>query len=241
MGLVSEQINVEYDAATPCATKFIWKSRMNKIRLANSDDLNALYQITLKTGNSGRDASHLYTDPKILGHIYSAPYLKFAPELAVVVERSNEVLGYCVGTSDTLNFEKQLETDWWPSLRQRYRKPEEGRRLDWSVEEHCRQIIHQPESTPKQIVNQFPAHLHMNLLPELQGMGVGPALLNFWFQQAHLLEVKAVHLGASASNQKAIQFWSNQGFENLAGVTEVLSPDTVWMGKSLQSKKGRHL
>lgn len=206
---------------------------MNKIRLANVDDLDALYQIALKTGQSGRDASHLYTDPKILGYIYSAPYLFYAPELAVVVERNGEVQGYCVGTSDTLKFEKQLEASWWPPLRRRYRKPDKSRRSNWSAEEHIFQIIHQAEITPNPVVDQFPAHLHMNLLPELQGMGVGTSLLYFWLQQARLLEVKAVHIGASASNEKAIQFWSKQDFENLTDIAKVPSSDTVWMGKYL--------
>lgn len=69
---------------------------MFNIRPATPYDLEALYAITVKTGHKGSEARHLYTDKKMLGHIYSAPYLKYAPKLVFVVERNDAVMGYCV-------------------------------------------------------------------------------------------------------------------------------------------------
>ena len=36
-------------------------------------DLLALYDVCLRTGNSGDDAQATYRDPLLLGHIYAAP------------------------------------------------------------------------------------------------------------------------------------------------------------------------
>ncbi len=35
---------------------------------------DACYSISLATGFAGGDASHLYRDPRLMGHIYIAPY-----------------------------------------------------------------------------------------------------------------------------------------------------------------------
>lgn len=206
---------------------------MNNIRPAKPEDLDALYHISVKTGHQGGDATHQYFDPKLLGHIYSAPYLKYEPELAFVVERDNAVLGYCVGTLDTYKFEAQLETNWWPYLRRKYQKPDEKSRASWSADELSCQMIHHPESTPRHITDQFPAHLHMNLLPEAQGGGVGALLLNNWIQKAIQLGATAAHIGADAKNERAIQFWNKQGFELLEENTDTPNSRTVWMGRQL--------
>lgn len=203
---------------------------MLNIRSANPDDLDALYHITVKTGDMGSDASHLCSDNKMLGHIYSAPYLNYEPELTFVAERNATVLGYCVGTLDTYKFEALLESNWWPPLRLKYQKPDEKTRTSWSPGEHISWMIHHPEPTPHHIANRFPAHLHMNLLPEAQGEGVGTMLLERWFQKAAQLGATAAHIGADPQNKRAIQFWNKQGFEFLEEVTET---PTIWMGRQL--------
>ena len=51
------------------------------IRPYHPSDLCALYRVCLLTGDSGQDASQLYRDPELLGHIYVAPYAVFEPDL----------------------------------------------------------------------------------------------------------------------------------------------------------------
>ena len=49
-------------------------------------DLDALYAISLATGLAGGDASAIYDDPRLIGHIYAAPYALLEPRLALVAE-----------------------------------------------------------------------------------------------------------------------------------------------------------
>ncbi|SDR49247.1 GNAT family N-acetyltransferase [Pseudovibrio sp. Tun.PSC04-5.I4] len=200
---------------------------MNKIRRASPDDLEALYRISVQTGHLGDDASRLYIDYRMMGHIYSAPYLKYSPQLAYVIEHHNQVVGYCVGTNNTVEFEAVLESQWWPSLRQRYSKPDEGMRSTWTADERRCQMIHVPEKTPEQISICFPAHLHMNLLPVIQGQGMGALLLDTWMRCAKRHGVAAVHVGANAKNAKAIRFWQKHGFSEI----DALASRTAWMGR----------
>ena len=202
---------------------------MDTIRQAASDDLEALYHICLKTGDSGVDATGLYDDPELIGNIYAAPYLTLAPELAFVAERDGKVVGYCVGASDTRAFEDRLEAEWWPRLRERHAMPDPDRQADWSPDERLSDLIHSPTPAPDDLVAEFPAHVHMNLLLEAQGAGLGRALLEAWFQKAKARGVSAVHLGASPANDRGIRFWGWQGF----AVVDVPDSSTVWMAQRL--------
>ena len=73
-----------------------------KLRQFRSGDLNALYAISLATGHEGGDASHLYEDAKLMGHVYSAPYALLEPTLVRVVVDGDEVVGFAAGPIDTL-------------------------------------------------------------------------------------------------------------------------------------------
>lgn len=199
------------------------------IRQANPGDIDALYRVSLQTGHLGGDASHLYADPKMMGHIYSAPYLRFEPDLAFVVERDNHVVGFCVGAADTSSFAARLEADWWPALRNKYPEPDEKTQSTWSADERRSHMIHRPESAPGPIAAQYPAHIHMNLLPIVQGQRLGGRLLGHWIGKAEKLGVAAAHIGSNAHNARAIRFWGKQGFKDIP----YPASRTRWMGRTL--------
>ena len=203
---------------------------MHEIRLATPDDLAAAYEISLKTGHLGADASHQYIDPQMMGHIYSAPYLNFSPKLALVVEIKGEVLGFCGGAANTRSFASRLAADWWPELRQKYPKPNEEMRADWTADERRSWMIHEPEITPHHVVDSFPAHLHLNLLPAIQGQGFGSRIWQIWKEHAIRLGVSAVHVGANSQNARAVSFWGQQGFERIISKTEFPVSRTIWLG-----------
>ena len=151
---------------------------MTEIRPATPDDLEALYRIALATGDNGADATALYEDPRLVGHIYAAPYAVLSPDTAFVAEDADGVAGYIVGALDTRAFEVRLERDWWPPLRTRYADPSD-RPLDaWSADEMRAWLIHHPYPTPERVLSGHPSHLHINLLPRLQGQGMGKALID---------------------------------------------------------------
>jgi hypothetical protein len=85
---------------------------MLTVRPFHADDLDDLYAISLATGEAGGDGSHLYVYPKLIGHIYSAPYARLEPQLALVVEDEQGVAGFAMGTADTSAWEKRLEREW---------------------------------------------------------------------------------------------------------------------------------
>ncbi len=53
-----------------------------------------------------------------MGHIYSAPYANLQSDLCLVAEDESGVAGFIVGAADTWAWERRLEQEWWPRLRQ---------------------------------------------------------------------------------------------------------------------------
>jgi GNAT superfamily N-acetyltransferase len=59
---------------------------------------------------------------------------------------------------------------------------------------------------------RWPAHLHIDLLPQARGHGAGAALIARWFGQLRTQEVAGCFLETMAENSKAIRFFLHQGF-----------------------------
>lgn len=208
---------------------------MFAIRPIRTSDIESLYAISLATGHKGEDASHLYDDPRMMGHIYSAPYANLSPKTCFIAVQDNEVAGYIVGTHDTKTFEQNLEKNWWPGLREEYPCPNVASKLNWTADQKRAALIHHPERTPTQIIDRYPAHLHMNLHSNAQGQGLGPALLKKWIDHARSCGVDGVFIGANIHNTRAINFWQKQGFQN---INHLLKPKTVrasYFGIKIQS------
>ena len=200
-----------------------------QIRPFNEGDLDACYAISLATGHAGADASHLYRDPKMMGHIYIAPYVLLEPGLAWIVEDHDGVAGFVAGVVDTAAWEERLERDWWPALRRHYADPVHIPPDEQTADQRRASMIHHPVPTPVEIATRYPAHLHMNLLPRLQRRGAGSLLLGTWLSAARARGALSFHVGVNRMNRGALRFWSAQGFSALA-LKPGIESRTCWMG-----------
>jgi GNAT superfamily N-acetyltransferase len=199
------------------------------LRAFESDDLDAVYAIALATGDAGKDASHLYEDPRLIGNIYAAPYALLRPELMLVAADDIGVVGYVTGAVDTAAWEVLLEQDWWPRLRRDYADPDAASRDGWTADQFRAFTIHHPRPTPAALVEAYPAHLHMNLLARAQRRGIGSAMLEAWFDLPACRDIAAAHVGVSRTNSGGLAFWGALGFEALQDLS---SARTVWMGRA---------
>jgi GNAT superfamily N-acetyltransferase len=76
-------------------------------------------------------------------------------------------------------------------------------------------LIHHPGHAPSRVVGAFPAHLHINLLPRLQGQGLGAAMIDRWFAAMRDKGASGAHLGVGVANQRAIRFYRRYGLDEL--------------------------
>jgi GNAT superfamily N-acetyltransferase len=206
---------------------------MADIRAFRPADLDDLYGICLATGAGGEDASALYRDPKLVGHVFAAPYAHLRPRTVFVVEDANGLGGYIVGAPDTRDFEAQLEVEWWPALRQIYPDPSDAPRAGWSGDELMSYKIHHPDRTAEEIVAPYPSHLHINLLPRLHGQGLGSQLMMRWLAAVRDMGSRGAHLAVGAANRRAIRFYRACGFHELERPSRP-EPAVVWFAIDLQ-------
>jgi ribosomal protein S18 acetylase RimI-like enzyme len=195
-----------------------------RIRLATPADRDALYDICVLTGASGADATGHYRYPDLLGDVFVGPYLELEPDLAFVVDDGSGPEGYVLGALDTARFDARCEQLWWPGRRQAYAGVMDGAEhldawlLGW---------ITSPPATPAFVVD-YPSHLHIDLLPTLQGGGWGRRLIETLCDALRTRGSHGVHLGVSATNDNAIGFYRHLGFVDLTA-----AGPTRWMGLSL--------
>jgi ribosomal protein S18 acetylase RimI-like enzyme len=184
------------------------------IRPYRPGDLDEVYRICLQTGDSGEDATSLFDDPRILGHVFAAPYCALEPSLAFVAEDEVGVGGYIVGALDTRAFEKRLETDWWPALRARYPAPSAGLSpRQWTADQRAAWIIHNPLRVSDDLAEKYPSHLHINLLPRLQSQGLGRRLIETLVLALRERGSVGLHFFVSPANQRAADFYRHLGFQ----------------------------
>ena len=79
------------------------------IRHVRAGDRDAVYDICLRTADAGDDGTHLYTDPRLPGHVWAGAYMALEPEHGFVVDDDDRVVGYILGALDSRRFEAQLE------------------------------------------------------------------------------------------------------------------------------------
>jgi len=193
------------------------------IRPFRDSDLDDLYRICLQTGDSGKDATSMFDDPRILGHVFAAPYGLFEPSLAFVAEDEFGVGAYIVGALDSRAFEARLEADWWPALREQYPAPPAELPPDqWTPDQRAAGLIHVPLTVPAELAENYPSHLHINLVPRLQSQGLGRQLMNTLMRALRERGSVGLHFFVRPGNQRALGFYRHMGFTMISAEDAVI-------------------
>ncbi|NMO56738.1 GNAT family N-acetyltransferase [Actinoplanes sp. TBRC 11911] len=176
------------------------------IRPYGKQDLDAVYDICVRTGDNGLDARGHFSSDTLLGDVYAAPYVTLEPEHAHILDDgTGRAVGYIIGTADTERFVRRFRAEWLPVVAGRH--PEGDPRdagLLWR--------LHHPEQPT---LPEYPAHLHIDLLPEAQGRGFGRRLMEAFLSGLRAAGVGGVHLGVSPDNKPARAFYDRLGFTPL--------------------------
>ncbi|MEV6607335.1 GNAT family N-acetyltransferase [Kutzneria sp. NPDC051319] len=178
------------------------------IRLAEPADLPALYDVCVRTADAGGDARHLYPDQDLMPTIFLAPYVALDPSLAFVVDDGSRAVGYVVGTASTEELVRRWRSEWLPAVIDRYPAPTSSE----TPTDQMLGLLHRPERMIIPELAEYPAHLHIDLLPEYQGKGLGRQLMARFLAALAARGVPAVHLGMVTANVGARKFYDRLGF-----------------------------
>jgi ribosomal protein S18 acetylase RimI-like enzyme len=187
------------------------------IRPYRASDLEDLYRVCLETGDNGQDATAMFDDDHLLGHVFAAPYGVFEPSLAFVAEDEAGVGGYVLGALDSRAFERTLESGWWPGLRARYPEPPPSLAADhWTPDQRMAHLIHHPLTAPEKFVGLYPSHLHIDLVPRMQSRGAGRQMMDTVMEALRERDSAGLHLFVTPGNLRAASFYRHLHFTELA-------------------------
>lgn len=185
---------------------------MPQIRPYRPEDRAAVYRICTLTGDSGGDATGLYESDDLIPDIFAGPYVDFEPELAFVVDTGVTIAGYIIAAADTRAFVERYRTERLPDFAAKY--PRDAGPVPEMVD-----LGYQPERMLVAEVDDYPAHLHIDLLPELQGLGFGRKLVRTLLAALAARGIRGLHLTMAASNTPARAFYDRLGFVELPSST----------------------
>lgn len=186
---------------------------MIHIRPYRADDLDLLYEICVRTGAAGEDATGLVDHPELFGALFAAPYGVLEPDHAFVLDDgTGRAMGYVLGAIDTAAFEARCEADWWPALRERFPIRPDGASLD----DLLVHLIHHRSPAERDLLDRYPSHLHIDLLPEAQGSGWGRRMLDTLYAALAADGSPGIHWGVSTSNERAVAFYRHLGAVELS-------------------------
>ncbi|MBN1637005.1 MAG: GNAT family N-acetyltransferase [Deltaproteobacteria bacterium] len=187
-------------------------------RQCRRDDWRDIMDVCHRTGFMGEDlrGTGRFNDRKLFGLIFCLYYVWYETQNCFVAEdtRSKRVVGYIQGSLDTGKWQKEF-----------------FRKMLWRI--ICRMLfvtIWKYRESFKEVMgwytrglldedngagDSYPAHLHIDILPEYQRMGIGSSLMSMFEQKFSALGVPGVFLETTNHNYKSIPFYEKQGFSLL--------------------------
>ncbi|MHC1590997.1 MAG: GNAT family N-acetyltransferase [Candidatus Helarchaeales archaeon] len=195
---------------------------MVRIRRARKEDIPGIVHVCYKTGYMGEDATPYFEDEKLFGYFFSQYYPENEPQHSFVAEDDGEIVGYILSSPDTRNQQKRFLAKM--GLRIAFRLfLITSIRYPKTFFTFLKGIVIMlkylglpggPKNIPhEEILEKYPAHLHINLLEPYQRKGIGGKLIDNLEAHLRRLGVKGIHLETSEQNKKAVPFYKKKGFK----------------------------
>ena len=138
-----------------------------------------------------------------------------------VIQDDHGIAGYCLAVPTPSPTNGWLDEVWLPPLRERHPPGTGSTPRDRALIER----LHATHRTDAALLAEHPAHLHVDLLPRLQGQGWGRRIIDEVVRELARAGVPGIHLGVDAANSQAPGFYERLGFTTVAG-----PPGARWYG-----------
>jgi ribosomal protein S18 acetylase RimI-like enzyme len=191
-------------------------------QLADEDDL---IEICHLTGDNR-------INPYLLALRYCLDYLWHDTANCFVAEDPNtgKVVGYIVGTLDSRQQEQRLMKKILPRIKNHWRTLKPKSLAHWQGYLLIRASLRNPD---RKLLVEYPAHLHINIHPDYQRIGIGSQLIRAFEQNLIQNSVTGFHLGVTGSNPVGISFYQEIGLEKLGQIPSFRHPLVIYYGRKL--------
>ena len=129
-------------------------------------------------------------------------YIEHEPENCFVLEDKDKVVGYIICAENFDRFKKIFDSEYLP------RSDSYGDdRYEWASTAY---------NVPERFKEEYPAHFHINILPEYQRMGLGGKLIDTLCDHLAKKGVCGVCLTCGPRNKRAMGFYRKYNFTLLS-------------------------
>jgi ribosomal protein S18 acetylase RimI-like enzyme len=185
------------------------------VRPYRFEDRAAVRDVCYRTGYLGRPIDWQWFDAESFADMFSGYYTDREPESALVVEIDGVVLGYLLGCLDTERAPSAGAAAARHIVRRgiAFRVGTAG--VIWRTVGDSLVDIAKQRLDPRELEfsdPRWPAHLHIDLLPDARGRGVGHQLVSRWLDSLRTRNVPGCHLQTFAENTNALAFFEAMGF-----------------------------
>ncbi|KAH7080655.1 acyl-CoA N-acyltransferase [Paraphoma chrysanthemicola] len=155
-------------------------------------------------------------------YLWYKAYVSLTPDTCFVLDDGDgHVVGYCIGTPDTTLFAERWRNVFAPIV-DPVLVPDPEVQSDNPLMERddvkgFRHAVYNGSCSMLQswpdLLQRYPAHMHIDLLPEYQRKGHGTALINAFFEAAKTRGANGVHLDMVKHNVTGRAFYDRIGFQ----------------------------
>ncbi|MER3484574.1 MAG: GNAT family N-acetyltransferase [Meiothermus sp.] len=198
------------------------------VREVKPEDLETLGRIAYATGFFGSSAEAFFPSAGLFRDLWVWPYVAGAGCCGFIAENEGqEPLGYILGTCDLRRYQSWIVTHL-PHLLLRAAGGQYsglGRSLPYLL-----RMTRYPSHLASPEV--YPAQLHINLLPQSRGLGLGNRLMETYLDCLAGKNVAGVQLSTTRENTAAIGLYQKFGFAILSEYKSALW--RPWLGRDTQ-------
>lgn len=159
-----------------------------------------------------------WRDAESFADLFSGWYTDNEPESALVAERDGTVVGYLLGCRDSRRMRVPAAMAGRHLLRRGLLARPGTAPVIWrSMVDLAPAAIAAAAGRTRrrphhEVAERWPAHLHIDLLPEGRGVGLGRALVRRWLDALRRAGIGGCHLETWAENDGAVAFFEAMGF-----------------------------
>jgi GNAT superfamily N-acetyltransferase len=164
------------------------------IRRYEDGDHDAVYDICVRTADAGGDARGKYHSDDLMPDLFAGPYVFLEPGFAFVLD------------------DGERAERWIPRLADRYPVPPQP---PVTPDDEMLALHYYPERLLWPGLAEYPAHLHIDLLPGFQGNGYGRKLIDTFCAAVAEAGAAGVHVCVVSANTRALGFYDRIGFTGL--------------------------
>lgn len=167
------------------------------IRKYEEKDLDSVRYTCLHSENEEPEK----TFAEFVLHTFCDYYIQREPENCFVLDDNGRAVGYIICTEDYDRYKEIFDKDYLPLTESQGEEFYNWAKTSTVLQNKYKDI--------------YPAHLHIDLLPDYQRQGWGGKLLNTLFEHLRSKGIKGVMLTAGTENVNAGSFYKKYGFEQV--------------------------